>query len=125
MAETKLKQVFISAHIDVSIERMEKWLPCSHLAVPCCAHLGSRRIFTLQHLSILLPPAFAKYLLTAVGPVISQERKKEVKITINQGYNNFKTKAFSLFFPHSVSKYTFPAHYCKSFEFQHTMSPAL
>lgn len=53
--------------------------------------------------------------------------EQEETITINQGYNksDFKTKAFSLFFPQSVSKYTFPAHYCKSFEFQHTMSPAL
>lgn len=55
------------------------------------------------------------------------KKEQELTITIKQGYNNsdFKTKAFFLFFPHSASKYTFPAHYCKSFEFQHTMSPAL
>lgn len=74
-----------------------------------------------------LSPPFAKYQLTTVRPVTYQKKEQAVTITIKQGYNKsgFKTKAFSLFFPHSVSKYTFPAHYCKSFEFQHTMSPAL
>lgn len=30
---TKLKQVAISAYVDVYIKRMEKWLPCLHLCL--------------------------------------------------------------------------------------------